>query len=369
MKRLAVVLAIIIFFAGAAGILFIHFNKLVVPAKPQPPFTFLLSSLTPQLASIKDQVFYANQSGLFSYDIATHKTLQIAAVNASTSIFNGQRVGDDAIGFETGQAYSSQTSSVYMFDLASSTLTKEIDIGGGGAWFVDNLDFIAPDELVYTEASASSTMLDNDEHVFLFKNGTTTQIGSISNPGEYGSTLSSSPDGTHLFFAGKIYSMAAQSWTPVPEKCKGPESAWLNNDVVVLKWESDYNEGDICYYNINSGMEGDVGLAEGFNVMGGDIFYMDPAATLAGLFQIWQYDYPTHVARIISPQARFWSYYNDDMNGFPGVVYQPVVSSGTCFTLDCFGGIASGSLMIFDPATGSSTSLGFGSQESITDLF
>ncbi len=369
MKRLAIVLAIIIFFIAAAWILFIRFTKQIVSPQVQPSFTFLLSSSTPPLSPAKNRLFYVNQSGIFSYDVATGKALQIAAINASTSVFNGQRIGDDTIGFEVGQAYSNETSSVYMLDLASNALTKEADIGGNGAWFVDNLDFVAPGEFVYTEASETSTMIDNYESVLLFKNGTTTRIGYISNPGEYGSTLSSSPDGKHIFFAGQIYSMTAKSWTSVPKKCQGPESAWLNNDVVILKWESDGNSGDICYYDIHSGTEGDVGPAEGFNVAGNNIFYMHFGTTSAGLFQILQYDYATHAARVIIPNARLWSYYHYDMDGSPGVVYQPVMSSGTCFELDCLGGIATGNLMMFNTATGSSTPLGFGSVENVTDLF
>jgi|GEM_PF-2245251 hypothetical protein len=369
MKRLAVILVIILFFAVAIYIIFLCLGRPALPAQPQPAFTFLLSSSTPQPASVNDQVFYANQSGLFSYDVAAHKTLQIAAVNASTSIFNGRRIGDDTIGFEVGQAYSSKTSSVYMLDLASDTLTKETDVGGDAGWYVDNLEFVAPGEFVYTEASTTAGMLDNYDRVFLFKDGTTTQIGYISNPGEYGSTLSSAPDGNHLFFAGQIYSMAAKTWIPVSGTCKGPESTWLNNNVVILKWESDYNAGNICYYDITSGAEGDVGLAGGFNVMGGDIFSMQYATTVPALFQISQYNYAAHAARVVIPNARFWSYYSSDMNGFPGVVYEPVTSSGTCQDPDCFGGVATGSLMMFDPATGSSTPLGFGAADDVRDIF
>ena len=367
---LAGALAVIIFFGIVGGyILFSHFREQAAPVQSQPPFIFLLSTTTSQFSLIKDQLFYVNQDGLFSYDIIVHKTRQIASTNASTSIFNGRRVGGDTIGFEVGQAYSSGISSVYMLDFASNTLVRVADVGGDAGWFVDNLEFIAPGEFAYTEASMTAGMLDNYDRVFLFKNGTTTQIGYISNPGEYGSTLSSSPDGKNLFFAGQIYNMATTLWTPVASKCKGPESAWLNNKVVVLKWESDYNAGDICYYNITSGSETDIGLAEGFNVMGGNIFYMHPDSTQAALFQIWQYDYATGATRIIIPHARFWSYYNYNMNGFPDLVYQPVISSGTCFTLDCFGGIISGSLMMFNPATGSSTSLGIGSVEDFKDIF
>jgi hypothetical protein len=348
------VLVIIILFA-VAGIIFIYLSSRSSQQRP---------------VSLKDQLFYVNQNGLFSYDVATGKTWQIFATNASTSIFNGQRIGDDAIGFEVGQAYSDQTSSVYMFDLASDTLTRETDIGGDAGWYVDNFALIAPGEFAYTEANATASMIDNYDRVFLFKNGTTTQIGYISNPGEYGSTMSSAPDGKHLFFANEIYDMATGSWIPVTAKCHGPESAWLNDDVVVLKWESDYNAGDVCDYDITSGTESDVvGVANGFDVMDGNILYMDTAPALPGLFQISQYDYATHVVRVIVPNARLWSYYHYDMDGFPGVVYQPMVSSGTCFTLDCFGGIASGSFMTFNPATGRSTPLGFGSLENITDIF
>jgi hypothetical protein len=194
----------IIFLIVGAGILLLRMQRL---RSSRPPIAFLPSPAQ-RLTSINNQLFHTNQSGFFSYDVATGKTWQIAALNASTSVFNGQRVGGNTIGFEVGQEGSNATSSVYMQNVASGTLTLETDVGGDVGWYVDNLTFIAPDEFAYTEASATASMLDNYNRVFLFKNGTTTQIGFIPNPGEYGSTLSSAPDGKHLFFAGQIYNMA-----------------------------------------------------------------------------------------------------------------------------------------------------------------
>jgi hypothetical protein len=277
-------------------------------------------------------------------------------VNASSSIFNGQRISADTIGFQVGATGAYATSSIYTLDLASNTLSKKTDIGGG-SWFVDNVDFISSDEFVYTEINVSSTTNDAHEPVVLFNNGTITQIGYISNFPEYGSVVSHSPDGKHLVFANEIYNMATGLWKPIGGKCAGVQSAWLNNNIVVLKGMSDGGLGELCYYDITSGEEVTIGLAEGsgFDVLGNTVVYEKTAAAQPMLLRIWQYNLGTHAARIIVPNASL--YYEFNANDLAGVVYQPMISSGTCLTLDCFGGIASGSMMMLNPATGSSTPL------------
>jgi hypothetical protein len=264
--------------------------------------------------------------------------------------------------------YGNATSAVYVLNVASSTLTKEADIGGG-SWLVDNLDFITPGEFVYSEMNMSSTMVDNYEHVFLFNNGTTTQIGYISNPGEYGSVMSIAPDGKHLFFANQIYSMTTGTWSPIVGTCKGVQSAWLNNNVVVFKRLDDWDVGDTCYYDITSGKEGDVGLTEGFVVMGNNIIYETNSTTTPSLFQIWSYDYGTRTAHIIVPSGQLYPYYEFNMNDLAGIIYQPTIASGTCMDLGCWGGTASGSLMMVDPNTGSGTSLMFNAPNDANAIF
>jgi hypothetical protein len=348
---------VVIFFAF---LIFISFFPLRFPNKhqPQPTITLMPSSPAQQFAPVKDQLFYANQSGFFAYDITTHETRQIAATNASTSIFNGQRISSDTIGFQVRATYGNATSAVYVLNFASSTLTKEADIGGG-SWLVDNLNFITPGEFVYSEMNMSSTMIDNYEHVFLFDNGTTTQIGYISNPGEYGSVMSVAPDGKRLFFANQIYDMITGRWSPIVGTCKGVQSAWLNNDVVVFKRLDDWNVGDTCYYDVASGKKGDVGGTEGFAVIGNNIVYETTATATPSLFQIWSYDYGTRTAHIVVPSGQLYPSYEFNMNDLAGAIYQPTISSGTCMDLGCWGGFASGSLMMLNLATGSSTPLMF----------
>jgi hypothetical protein len=127
----------------------------------------------------------------------------------------------------------------------------------------------------------------------------------------------------------------------------------------VLKGLSDWNVGVTCYYNIVSGKERNVGLTEGFAVMGNHIVYEQTATTTPSLFYIWDYDYNTRTSHIVVPGGQMYPYYEFDMNDLAGVIYQPTISSGTCMDLGCWGGTASGSLMMLDLATGSSTSLNF----------
>jgi hypothetical protein len=358
MKKLALASAIFIFIILVFVVVVSFFQPFARPQKQaaQPPIVLVPSSAAQQTVAMKDQLFYTDPGGLFSYNIAAANTRQIATVSASSSIFNGQRVGTDTIGFQVGGTGAYTTSSIYILDLASNILTKKADIGGS-SWFVDNLDFISPDEFVYTEINVNDTGIANQEPVLLFNNGTTTQIGYIPNLPVYGSVVSHSPDGKHLAFANQIYNMATGSWKPINGKCVGVQSAWLNNDVVVLKGMSDGGLGELCYYNITSGKEAIIDLAEGsgFDVLGNTVVYEKTAATLPMLFQIWQYDYDTNVDRVIIPNASL--YYEFNANNLAGVVYQPVVVSKSCGDPDCFSGVASGSMMLFNPATGSSTPL------------
>ena len=305
---------------------------------------------------MQDQLFYTDQTGLFSYDIASGTTRQIAAINASSSIFNGERIGTDTIGLDIGTPGTYAPSSVYVIDLASNTLIKKADIGGS-PWFVDNLDLISPDEFIYTEVNVGANANDNHEPVFLFDNGTTTEIGSIATYAPYGSVVSHSPNGKHLVFSNEIYSIATGLWKPIGGKCAGVQSAWLNNDVVVLKGMSDGGLGELCYYDITSGKETTIGLAEGsgFAILGNTIIYEKTAAAQPMLLQIWQYDYGTGADHIIVPNASL--YYQFNANDLGRVVYQSVVASEECLDLGCIGGLASGSMMMLDPATGSSTPL------------
>ena len=151
--------------------------------------------------------------------------------------------------------------------------------------------------------------------------------------------------------------MATGSWKPIGGKCVGVQSAWLNNNVVVLKAMSDGGLGELCYYDITSGKEVTLDLAEGsgFDVLGNTIVYEKTAQVLPILFQIWQYDYATNVARIIVPNASL--YYEFNANDLGGVVYQSVIPAESCGDPDCFSGVASGSMMIFNPAIGSSIPL------------
>jgi hypothetical protein len=178
--------------------------------------------------------------------------------------------------------------------------------------------------------------------------------------------MSIAPDGKHLFFANEIYDMTTGTWSPIIGTCKGVQSAWLNNEVVVLKGLSDWNVGNTCCYDIASGKEGDIGLTEGFVVMGNNIVYEQQSATaMSSLFQIWQYNYGTRTTHIVVPSGRLYPDYEFNMNDLAGVIYQPTISSGTCMDLSCWGGTASGSLMMIDRNTGSSTPLMFNLASSI----
>jgi hypothetical protein len=307
-------------------------------------------------SSTDNALLYADQDGIFSYSFDTNAVKQLVSGSGSSSSFiHAQRIGDAAIGVEvTGNS----TSSIYVIDLSSGTAEKKFDIASGT--FVDSLDFLSPDEFAYAVA-ATATMPGGGpppDDVFLFASGTVSHIGSIVATIPYGSMISHSPDGKHIFFANQIYDITAGTWRPISSGCFGNESVWLNNDIVVLKKDSDFG-GSLCYYDTVSGVQTQVATStEWFGVLGNRIIYTDASLQPANVFRIFAYNVVTQRDAVLIPNAELSRPFYD-LNSLGKIIYQPMKPVVSCMESDCLGGVASGSLMAFDPKTGGSSPLLF----------
>lgn len=299
----------------------------------------------------------SNFNALFSYDPNTKKIERLVETsNPNASINAPQKLAGNFLGFEVnsqGNATGSGSADFYTLNLDTGILVDEAAISS----HFDGIDFIAQGEFVYTQpVNPSAPFNEYSDEVFLFRNGTTTEIGHISNPGLYGSDMSHSSDGKYLFFANNIYDMTAGVWRPVPAGCAGNQSAWLNNDVLVLKTvRDDSGVGPLCYYDLSTGAEKTIGAAQWFSVAENDIFY-EPVFTTTNLSQIRIYDFAKKTDKTLISNAKL-SMREYDPNNWGWVLYQPVVNDRQCFTVDCLGGTASGSLMLFNFGTGSSSSI------------
>jgi hypothetical protein len=308
------------------------------------------------ISSTENALLYANQDGIFSYrpDTNTIKQL-VSGPGPSFSFVHAQRIGDAAIGVEvTGNG----TSSIYAIDLLSGTAEKKLEIASGT--FVDGLDFLSPDKFAYAVA-ATATVTDgglSPDDVFLFASGTVSHIGSIIATIPYGSMISHSPDGTRIFFANQIYNITTGTWQPISRGCFGNESVWLNDTIVVLKKDSDFG-GNLCYYDTISGAQTQVATdTERFGVLGSRIIYTDASLQPENVFRIFAYDVATQRDVVLVPDAELFPPFYD-LNGLNKIIYQPMKPVLSCMELDCFGGAASGSLMVFDPETGNRSPLLF----------
>lgn len=247
--------------------------------------------------------------------------------------------------------------SVYALALDNGGLTKESEIS-----FPDNFDFIAPDEFVYGQPSSSVPDTPIDElydDIFLFKNGITTKIGHVLAGGEYGSVMSHSPDGKYVFVGNQIYNLASGAWQPVPKSCTGNRSAWLDNDVLVLRTiQDDGGAGPLCYYDLHTGATKTIAAAQAFAVVGDRIFY-EPLWNNTGNIasEIRVYDYDTGKDSLMANDAALLlPYESGSPVGRNWLIYQPVVmEQPRCMDMGCVGGIASGSPILFNSDNGSSS--------------
>ena len=360
-KRVISVLIILVATIGAG--LWLRFSVFSKLSHMQEVVAFPLTNPTSQ------KIFAMNPTGLFSYDPSTKEMQQIIAVtNPNSWIDSSQKLTDGMLGFELdtqGNNTSTDSKAFYTLNLNTGVLTDEAPIPPT----LDGLDFIASGEFAYAQpVNPSVGFNENYDNLFLFRNGTTTNLGSLPNKGLYGSDMNQSPDGNHIFFANNIYDMASGAWKPTPADCAGNQSAWLNNDVLVLKTvNDDSGQGVLCYYDLSTGTEKTLGTVQEFSVVGNDILY-EPVWPTTGLSQIRMYDFSTKTDEplIANAQLSMPAY---DPNNLGWVLYQPVVEDKQCLTIDCLGGAASGSLMLFNLNTNSSSPIMVGTSTDFESWF
>jgi hypothetical protein len=288
------------------------------------------------------------------YNVRTGQEKPVLILSTSTvNIGPLQEFGDMFV----FAAYENGKDTLYMLALNTGVLTEKNDISS-----FDNFDFIAPNEFVYGQPLSSppgTPMNEEYDDIFLSKNGTTTKIGHVLTGGLYGSVMSDSPDGKYIFVSNQIYNLASGAWQPVPKSCTGNRSAWLDNDVLVLRTlHDDSGAGPLCYDDLHTGATKMIGGAQAFAVVGDRIFYeplWNNTANVAS--QIRVYDYDTGKDSLLANDATLLSPYESGSPvGWNWLIYQPVVmEEPQCMDVGCIGGVASGSPMLFNPDNGSSS--------------
>ena len=287
------------------------------------------------------------------YDVRTGEEKPLIIVSTSTVNMGPLRVVDGALVFAI---YENGKAAIYKLDLNTGSLT-----GGDEVSSFDNFDFIASNEFIYGQPSSAPPNTPMDElydDIFLSKNGTTTKIGHVLSGGLYGSVMSDSPDGKYVFVSNQIYDFATGEWHPVPESCTGNRSAWLGNDVLVLRTlHDDGGAGPLCYYDLHTGASKTIGTAQAFGVVGDRIFYEPLWNTPGVASQVRVYNYDTGKDSLLANGAMLLSpYESGNPVGRNWLIYQPVaVAEPQCMDMGCVGGVASGSPILFDLNTSSSS--------------
>jgi hypothetical protein len=287
------------------------------------------------------------------YNVRTSEEKPVIILSTSTvNIGPLQEFGDRLV----FAAYENGKDTLYILALDTGVLTEKNDISS-----FDNFDFITPSEFIYGQPLSSPPNTPMDEYyddIFLSENGTTTKIGHVLTGGEYGSVMSDSPDGKYIFVSNQIYNLASGTWQPVPKSCTGNRSAWLDNDVLVLRTlHDDSGAGPLCYYDLRTGATKTIGGAQAFAVVGDRIFYEPLWNTVGITSQIRVYDYDTGKDSLLVNGAMLMlPYESGSPVGRNWLIYQPVVmEEPQCMDEGCIGGVASGSPMLFNPDNGSSS--------------
>jgi hypothetical protein len=97
-----------------------------------------------------------------------------------------------------------------------------------------------------------------------------------------------------------------------------------------------------------------------FGVLGNRIVYSDaPTSSMDAPFEISAYDVSTGSSTVLVKNALMMPFSGGDLSNLEGIVYQPLVAVNPCQDLGCYGGSATGSLMLFNPRTESSVPLMF----------
>ena len=358
-----------LFIAAIGGYYYLSFSpQASAPRAARIPVATSTASLA---TAMQNEIFYVYQGGLFAYDLNTNETEQIPApfITPSSSIVHEQRLGDGLLGFDVAAHGWDSSSSVYILDLKSGEAAKKLDIAPNTG--MQSFDFISPDEFAYTESENVTSGLAPVD-IFLVASGTTKQIGMGSAMIPYGSIVSHSPDGRYIFFAEQIYDIRTGRWQAISKGCSGNNSVWLNDNIIVL---DSMNDGGsrLCYYDMASKTQTMIVPLPGvmsFGILGNRIVYSHASTSSIGApFEISAYDVSTGSSTVLIKNALMMPYSGRDLGNLEGIVYQPLVAVNPCRDLGCYGGSATGSLMLFNPRTESSAPLMFQSPPSESVIF
>jgi hypothetical protein len=358
----------------------------LTPSSTLPEPTIALMSLPAAQISVpmNDQLFYTNQNGVFSYDMITGQTWQVVTINGSSSlsnpfkISNGQRIDSNTIGFEVGlDGTRNATSSIYTLNLVSDTLTKIKDFSPGTE-FIKISNILSSGEFVYdVPVNMNAGFNNNPTNIFFFANGTSTNIGERIDRSMNGSAVDISPDGKYIGFYDSLYNTASGTWT---SSCGGgDDTVWLNNHVLVGQTEKDW-DGGLGYCDISTRIGQQLGLVEdrAFGVFGDNIIYkLEGTHPSGGSYsrlptnQIWQYNNNTGVAKMLIDNADFGWHAGYNFNNLGWFIYQPVTNTGQCpgDYAPCYDGVPTGTPMMFNLTTGTSSPFLFNVPSDTTSLF
>jgi hypothetical protein len=361
-KRKLVFWAVIVIFAAVIGG-YCYLSLYPQTSAPRAARIPVATSTAPLAAAMQDELFYVYQGSFFAYNLNTNETEQIPApfITPSSSIVHAQRLGDGMLGFEVAVGSWGSPSSVYVLDLKSGEAVKKLDIASSMG--IQSFDFISPDEFAYTESeNSTSGGMPPPVDIFLAASGTTKQIGTGPAMIPYGSIVSHSPDGRYIFFAEQIYDARTGRWQNISKGCSGNNSVWLNDNIVVLDSMGDWGSR-LCYYDMVSRTQTMIVPLPGvmsFGILGNRIIYSDaPTSSIGAPFETSAYDVNTGSSTVLIKNALMMPYSGRDLGNLEGIVYQPLVAVNPCQDLGCYGGSATGSLMLFNPQTNSSAPLMF----------
>ena len=261
--------------------------------------------LPPAQNSAQAQVLYVHDNNVFllNLDSGIAKQLTNFSANTSTGYVNYQQIS-------TSTVVVTFNNDVYTIDLLSQKinfvnnselkLVNSIVTSDGLNSYLDGIDFISPTEFSFLISNSSKLDKNGEpsEDLYLYNNQSAKLVGEFVAPFGQGASVSHSPDGRYLSYAGNeeaaIYDIKTGILSQPPGQ-RGDATVWANNNVMFSATMRD--QGTVwSYYDVATNKSVSLPFILSSAVTpyaGNSVVYETGNQPNQTTTQIWEYNFST----------------------------------------------------------------------------
>ncbi|MDE2100218.1 MAG: hypothetical protein KGL39_23380 [Patescibacteria group bacterium] len=272
--------------------------------------------------SAQAQVLYVHNNNVLLLNLVSGAVKQLTnfSVSTSTGYVNYQQIS-------TSTVVVTFNNDVYTIDLLSQKmnfvnnselkLVNSIVAGDGLNSYLDGIDFISPTEFSFLISNGSKLDKNGEpsEDLYLYNNQSAKLVGEFVAPFGEGASVSHSPNGRYLSYAGNeeaaIYDIKTGILSQPPGQ-RGDATVWANNNVMFSATMRD-QETIWSYYDVSTNKSVNLPFILSSAVTpyaGNSVVYETGNQSNQTTTQIWEYNFSTGSrkelldnAAILSPTA------------------------------------------------------------------